>query len=550
MTESLRFKEALSVLSKSSPYAVSTERDTGIHPDLDIVKKYLHVGTDINDYFDSLLTSISSADKKLIFLCGSSGDGKSEILTQAKKKHNSKATFYFDATHSLRPDATAIQTLDELFEKFEQGSKSLVVGINTGMLGNYANEGKVDSVKASINGFLSNKIDTEDENHIFVDFEHFPKFQLNTDGHTSDFVLKVLEKITAAEDNIIRQYYVKELALDNPNKRLCANYCLLSMPSIQLIIVDLLFKARLERDQFLTARALLDFIYHLLAGGEYLFENLFSGSDCELITKMADFDPVNMRNKAIDNFVLTHRFKAEKSEFEVFSKALRDFGINVKSTTSAQTYIRIFYLFKDEEFGNNYHKQFAHDFNDDILNEYSKYWRLHWSYDEAHKKDIKEFYNHVLLKGLLTYNNRNAAELGNREFLVRHLNGYNLVAELDIRYNPAALKQQSSIHETNNHFDDVSHFDAHITVNGKSVNPIRININLLSLLNRIVKGYRPNKHDKNTILLLDEIVNELRTLANAEHTLYIHHIDKKDKNKKYRIEDVDCDGSELDVSGS
>ncbi|WP_255546840.1 DNA phosphorothioation-dependent restriction protein DptF [Moritella sp. 36] len=548
MTESLSFRQALSVLSKSSPYAVSTERDSGIHPDLDLVKKYLLVGTDINDHFDSLLTSISSADKKLIFLCGSSGDGKSEILTQAKKKHNSKATFYFDATHSLRPDATAIQTLDELFETFVQGSQSLVVGINTGMLGNYANEGKVDSIKASINGFLSDKISTE--NHIFVDFEHFPKFQLNTDGHTSDFVLKVFKKITASEDNLIRQYYDIERALDNPNKRLCANYRLLAMPSVQLIIVDLLFKARLERDQFLTARALLDFIYHLLVGGEYLFENLFSGSDCDLIKKMADFDPVNMRNKAIDNFVLTHRFKGEKSEFDIFSKELRDFGINVKSTTSAQTYIRIFYLLKDEPFGNNYHKQFSHDFNDDILNEYSKCWRLHWSYSESHKKDIKEFYNQVLLKGLLTYNNRSAAGLGNREFLVRHLNGYNLVAELDIKYNPAAIKQQSCIHETNNHFDDVSHFYAHIKVNGKDVNPIRININLLSLLNRIVKGYRPNKHDKNTILLLDEIINELRTLANAENTLYIHHIDKEDrKDKKYRVEDVDCDGSELEVSG-
>jgi len=542
MAEPLNFKQALSVLSKSSPYAVSTERDSGIDPALDEVKKYLYVATPIHDHFETLLSTLSRTDKKIIFLCGSSGDGKSEILTQASKKYHTRAKFYFDATHSLRPDATAIQTLDELFEEFEQGDSSLVIGINTGMLGNYAKEGKVESVKASIGSFLSSKDSTE--HHVFVDFEHFPKFQLDTDGHTSEFVLKILRKITAPSNNLIRQYYDKECASEKPNSRLCTNYCLLSLPSVQLIIVDLLFKARLEREQFLTARALLDFIYHLLAGGEYLFENLFSGTDSDLISKMADFDPINIRTKAIDNFVLTHKFKAENSEFADFSKSLREFGINVKSTTSAQTFIRIFYLLKDEELGNNYHQEFSSDFNDNVLDEYSKSWRLHWSYDEQHKKDLKLFYSDILLKGLLTYNNRNAAGLGDREFLVDHLNGFDLVAELDIKLNVAKIKTQSREHEANKKFDDVSHFFAHIQVNAQDVRPIRININLLSLLKLIVKGYRPNKHDKNTILMLDEIISELRVLANSEDALYIHR-----KDKKYRIDDTDSDGSDFKVSG-
>jgi DNA phosphorothioation-dependent restriction protein DptF len=542
MQETLTLREVLSVLSKSSPYAVSTDRAESMSLGLDEIKKYLYVKTDIEKDFKKELSRISSDEKKIIFLCGSSGDGKSEILTSCSKNNSNRANFHLDATHSLKPDSTAIQTLDELFENFEKGDKSLVIGINTGMLENYAKEGKVNSVKDSINDFLSDE--TKSENYVFIDFEHFPKFQLNTDGHTSDFVLKIIKKITATDNNLIRQYYDKELLLPNPNKRLCANYRLLSIPSVQLIIVDLLFKARLEKDQFLTARALLDFIYHLLVGDKYLYDNLFSGSDSDLISKMADFDPVNTRSKTIDNFVLTHRFKAGKSELDMFSKSLREFGINVNSATAAQTYIRIFYLLKDESFGNNYHVNFADDFNQDILNEYSKYWRLHWSYNEPYKKDIQAFYTHVLLKGLLTYNNRNAPGLGNREFLVRHLNGYDLVAELDIKSNIEEIEKQSFNHELNKKFDDVSHFYAHIKVNRKKVDPIRININLLSLLQRIVKGYRPNKHDKNTILLLDEIINELCTLANAEHTLYIHR-----KDKKYRIEDVDSDGSELEVSG-
>ena len=35
--------------------------------------------------------------------------------------------------------------------------------------------------------------------------------------------------------------------------------------------------------------------------------------------------------------------------------------------------------------------------------------------------------------------------------------------------------------------------------------PLQININLLSLLININNGYRPNKHDKNSVILLDEL---------------------------------------------
>ena len=39
----MRFVDVLSVLSKSSPYAVSTERKDAISAELDAVKKYLYM---------------------------------------------------------------------------------------------------------------------------------------------------------------------------------------------------------------------------------------------------------------------------------------------------------------------------------------------------------------------------------------------------------------------------------------------------------------------------------------------------------------------------
>lgn len=114
-------------MSKSSPYAVSTDRRVTSSTALDEVKKYLYIKTDIETNFKRALTSLSATDKKIIFLCGSSGDGKSEILTKYNKEFATRANFHLDATHSFRPSDSAIQTLDELFTNFEHWTKVWVL---------------------------------------------------------------------------------------------------------------------------------------------------------------------------------------------------------------------------------------------------------------------------------------------------------------------------------------------------------------------------------------------------------------------------------------
>ena len=299
------FRTALSVMSKSSPYAVSTERNTALSTDLDEVKKYLRLTTDIETDFEKALKSLSSTDKKIIFLCGSSGDGKSEILTKYSKDYESRADFHLDATHSFHPNDSAIETLDKLFTNFEHSPKPLVVGINIGMLGNYAEEGTASEIAESIKAFLDKKVTPE--NHIYLNFEDYPKFTLEITGHTSKFVKDLLQKLTAKSDNLIRQYYDVELQKQEPDRRLCANYTLLEREEVQDVIIDLLFKTRLMKDQFLTARALLDFIFHLLAGPAYLFDNLFQKGDNELANIIAEFDPSSKRTKKlINSFYQTH----------------------------------------------------------------------------------------------------------------------------------------------------------------------------------------------------------------------------------------------------
>ncbi len=531
MGGNMRLREILSVLSKSSPYAVSTERDQAISKSLDEVKSYLYIKTDIQEDFRLHLTRLSPADKKVIFLCGSSGDGKSEILTRYSRDFSSKAKFHLDATHSFTPKDNAIQTLNHLFSEFESNTHPLVVGINIGMLSNYAEEGNVGSFKEQIRLFLEDK--PTGSNFIFLDFESYPKFNLNQDGHVSKFAKGILEKITTKKDNLIRRYFDIESAAHDKDKKLCTNYDLLSLPEVQDRIIDILFKARLMKEQFLTARTLLDFIHTLLAGRSYLFDNLFEHSDNELSAKIVEFDPSNLRTSNIDKFILSLSLGLPDEEFDEYAAFLST-HYGIRRTRNPYSYLRLFYLLKDTDIGNGYHKKFSNDFSESLLERYSKIWNLHNNYsgEIEEKKALRSFYRDTLIAAIHRYNNRNATNLDKGQFLISTHNGYQVVTEVDIKPDLNSINTKT--------INSPSNFTAFVKLNDKTVE-IPVNINLLDLMENIVNGYRPNKHDKNTVVLLDEFAEELSQIAAHSGSLLIIK-----GRKRYKVSLIDED---IEVSG-
>lgn len=199
------FETIIQMLSKGSAQAVTTMSDAS--EEAKELKAFLYVKTNIErDLRAKLADSID--EKKIIFLCGSSGDGKSEIFRRTIDDYNDEFEFHLDATHSFHPDKTAIETLDDRFRRFEKGSKSLVVGINIGMLGNYAAEGCDDheEIRDTINTYLEDA--KHDENLCaFVCFEDYPKFELDDTrvsapfiGRLDDQVLAEPKQIPASED--------------------------------------------------------------------------------------------------------------------------------------------------------------------------------------------------------------------------------------------------------------------------------------------------------------------------------------------------------------
>ncbi|WP_230431902.1 DNA phosphorothioation-dependent restriction protein DptF [Plesiomonas shigelloides] len=515
------FKQALSILSKSSPYAVSTERDLN-QDDLAKYKRYIYIETEIEADFEKVL--LSAKPTQIIFLCGSSGDGKSEILTRYSQKHQATHDFHLDATHSFNPSQTAIQALDERFTEFKQSNKPLVVGINVGMLGNYAEDGSEEhsDIKTVVRNFLSCKRSKIPEHYVFLDFEDYPKFIFDAEGYASDFVQKFLEKLTAQTlDNPFYVLYDKELK-SRGHTRLTANYALLSRSAVQKSLIGLLLNARLIKDQFLTARALLDFIFQLLATDGYLFDNLFAGSDNELLSRVQGFDPSNLHSRTVDEFVLQHGLGIEDELFSAFRAKINEIGFfEVKDATS---FLRLFYLLRgDNELSNEFVTRIQNEFTNNLVETYASIWMLHRDFDGSGKmrKELGRFYKDTLIAALHRYCNRHAPILDKDEYLVSEINGYKTAVSLEVKPDFSAIQ--------NNTLEKIGTFTAYLQVDDQLLKPIPISVRLLELLVKISQGYRPNKHDKNAVLLLDEALEQILAVAKKKKTLFILKGDKRYK---------------------
>lgn len=516
----ITLRKALGVLAKSSSFSVTTvthrQKD-----EFDQLKEQLFVKQEIETELQRYLDVAKPGE--IIFLCGSSGDGKSEILTRCKSnpRYQQRFSFHLDATHSFAPRQSAIDALNDLFSNHHQYSSPLLIGINTGMLANFAREGAEChlAIRTAIDSFLSAD---QEESHpyrsghcSFFDFEHYPKFQFNEKKQYSSFIKTLLDNLTRNDDSNLFQFIFRHDETVNPELKEVANYKLLCLPGVQDVLITQLFKARLIKDQFVTTRTLLDFLHHLLMGPGYLFDNLFTGAENDLIKKVSDFDPARLHTYEIDQFILRYELGLVDPELDDFLAALAPLHIRFDrqcvNPGDAASLIRLFWLLQDESLGNNYHQKFSVFFNESLFEHYSEIWHLHKNYiaDSEQKKALNRFYTSELIAGIQRYANRKAPELSmqKEEFFLGEYGGVKITAPVELKPDWEAIRNKNTAHPTG--------FDVHLKVGQNSLLPVRIGLNLFELLNKLNNGYRPNKYDKNAIVLLDEIVDLITEQAKS-----------------------------------
>ncbi|WXP53296.1 DNA phosphorothioation-dependent restriction protein DptF [Escherichia coli] len=516
----ITLRKALGVLAKSSSFSVTTvthrQKD-----EFNQLKEQLFVKQEIETELQRYLDVAKPGE--IIFLCGSSGDGKSEILTRCKSnpRYQQRFSFHLDATHSFAPRQSAIDALNDLFSNHHQYSSPLLIGINTGMLANFAREGAEChlAIRTAIDSFLS--ADQEESRPYrsghcsFFDFEHYPKFQFNEKKQYSSFIKTLLDNLTRNDDSNLFQFIFRHDETVNPELKEVANYKLLCLPGVQDVLITQLFKARLIKDQFVTTRTLLDFLHHLLMGPGYLFDNLFTGAENDLIKKVSDFDPARLHTYEIDQFILRYELGLVDPELDDFLAALAPLHIRFDrqcvNPGDAASLIRLFWLLQDESLGNNYHQKFSVFFNESLFEHYSEIWHLHKNYiaDSEQKKALNRFYTSELIAGIQRYANRKAPELSmqKEEFFLGEYGGVKITAPVELKPDWEAIRNKNTAHPTG--------FDVHLKVGQNSLLPVRIGLNLFELLNKLNNGYRPNKYDKNAIVLLDEIVDLITEQAKS-----------------------------------
>jgi DNA phosphorothioation-dependent restriction protein DptF len=535
----LALRQALTVLSKSSPYAVTTEAELQ-NSEFDVLKKCIYVETDVEIYFKQCLDQLKSKGSGILFLCGSSGDGKSEILTKYKSEYDQYVDFHLDATHSFSAKTSAIQTLDETFSHAKDSGRPLVVGINIGMLGNYERDGseKHANLKLDIKEFLDQNINLQLNNASFISFESFPKFEIDKEQIKAEFFSALLDRVVRDDQgNKFTEYYNQALH-DSKDTRLIENFTLLRDKFVQKEIIGLLLAARIKKDQFITARMLLDFIYCILTGPDLLFDNIFNGGDNELLNAISDYDPSLIRNEFLDQFLLHNDLELLGGEYaECINEITAKYSISNKALrASGRTLIRMFYILRNVKLNSAYSNEFNKSFADEGMSLYRELWAAHNEFDgdKEKKRELKRYYENTIKPAIRLYVNRNKPELPKTEyFLSSHGSNY-LSTEIDISIDfDELIKQQSS---------DISHFNLCLKIDGETLKPIPVGVNLLSLMQKIVLGYRPNKHDKNSVVLLEDLASHIVSLGISSPILKLHVGNKAVTVKNTQDGDIEVSG--------
>lgn len=320
----MNFQELLGTLARSSAQAVSTLKKSS--DEVERLRSYLYVETDIEKRFVELLQSSPPANS-IIFLCGSSGDGKSEILRRHHETYSPTYRFHLDATHSFRPDQSAVEALNQLFDEHGESDRPLIVGINIGMMFNFQNTGaeRHSSIRHAIGRFIEGE--REVDNCYFISFEDYPKFSLEEGNVGSPFIFELVSRVTASKpENPLYAAYQDDAS--NHHLLEYQNYRILQEEPVQRYIVRLLLYVRLKYDLFFSARAILDFIYNLIAGGSTLFDNLFCSKYGGISDSLAGFDPCLIRTQKIDEFVVNRSLDIGDELFEDFkSECQQRYGL-------------------------------------------------------------------------------------------------------------------------------------------------------------------------------------------------------------------------------
>lgn len=539
-------------------------------------KKYMHIERNVQIKFKELIINASKSNKaQLILVCGSVGDGKSHIISYFKYKYPdiiSMFKLHNDATESLEPNQTSMDTLNDVLdefsdEKINSSNQKFILAINLGTLNNFI-DSKYGSRFTKLKQFVDkNKIleqtivenDFDSESNIqFVNFCDYHIYTIKDGKVKSEYIKELLGKLTnKSELNYFYKSY-KENCIKCSISEVCpikANYELLSNEDVQKSIIELLVQVIIKNKTIISTRALLNFLYDILISRTYIDINspifkqkisrlkpeeylnslmpniLFSHKELSLIFEgLSQLDPLNIRNEKLDDFII--EFNNSANILNLFNENIdypKGFlgGINNLNENQVTNKIRF-----------NLLKLFIRSYllcgKNDIFslkdNIYDEFINNLYFWNKGEKSKLKDLYGFVK-NGILRWNGEADKDSINI-FIGKNQNKYKISEEIDLKPDISNLPSNKE--------DELIKFLNTMEIKFKSSGleiseGIDIDYSLYQLLKKVNNGYRPNKNDKNQFVKFVEFINKLE-VSGSQNSNLLFTEKNRDDNKKYRLE--------------
>lgn len=545
-------------------------------------KKYMHIVRDAQNGLEELILKANKAEKaQLILVCGSVGDGKSHIISYFNNKYPDimkNFILHNDATESLEPNKTSMDTLNEVLdefsdEKIDYSNQKFILAINLGTLNNFI-DSKYGERFNKLKKFVQDKkiLETSiedssfDNNNSFqfVNFSDYHIFTLKDGKVHSSYVKSLIQKITYSleidfqEKNIFFTSYKKNCS-QCENRECCpikANYELLSKDNVQDSVVELLVQCIVKNKIIISTRALLNFMYELIVPRSYIdvnsptFKNkisklnnqeyikslmpniIFDHKELSFIFEaLNSIDPLNVRNERVDDFIidfnnatnLMNYFKEYIDYPKGYIDKLSDIDFSETEDKKIRfellkLFIRSYYICGKED---------LFSLRDDV---YDNYMNAVFYWNRGDKAKLKNVYNNVK-DGIINWNGEADKDHMNI-FMGKNQIKYRVSEKIELKVDTSNLPKSEE--------DDLKKFIETLKLKYKGENAensyeIDIDYNLYKLLIQVNNGYRPNKKDKNHFIKFIEFINKLEdTGSHNEEIIFTEK--NRENNKQYKLE--------------
>lgn len=538
-------------------------------------KKYMHVEREIQHELKNKLEKLSKKDSsQIIMLAGSVGDGKSHLLSYMNYKYPElmqNFDVHNDATESFDPNLTAIETLIKVLEPFsdeniDSSNKKLILAINLGILSNLMDDNVIKSKFSKLYSIL-NDIDIFDNSTVtnnmtkdfltIINFTDYQLYELYEEGVNSKFISELINNVVEASNK--NPFYLAYKKDDSVNFKspIIYNYQMLMDDDVKEVVVQYLLKSIIKNKKIISTRELLNFIYEIIVPANIvkysdmkdvskfiddLLPNLLFNTTnrSDILKEIALNSPINVRSEEIDKFiislntlniktVLSDYFDDDYEEFKFFKEFL--LSNEYANDKSKQKIIKDSLLYYVLFFGNDEIKK---EFIDESYIDYLKY-LYYFNYKPMKLRTLfKQIKKSILAwKGSIK-----------KDYIIIDETSHFIISKrvvIDFKH------MLPSENDFTNTFKNYISFNIYVNEDscsndfciGESCNEhkciiLDVDYLLFDAINKINQGYKPNKNEKENLVVFDEFIDDVLSRKGDNELL----ISYKSNDKSFKFKSL------------